>query len=150
VATGVLKAAREASPEDMEERMRDDAAPWLARLKAIEIMLDRGWGTDPKSNLDRDSVGSITSHIERHEPPLEPEPVIEHEQQIENPAHHEASALVAANTAESPNAPGISSQRLPTPTVVPVPAPRQDAPVVRNNGKVPSFRARHAAGIWPR
>jgi hypothetical protein len=60
----VLKAARKASPEVIQkaiEFMRDDAAPWQARLNAVEIVLDRGWRTDPETDVDRDSVGSIPS-----------------------------------------------------------------------------------------
>ncbi len=63
----VLKRRARPSPEAMQkaiECMRDDAAPWLARLKAIEIILDRAWGApDRRMLLDEESVTSITIDI---------------------------------------------------------------------------------------
>ncbi len=70
-----LKAARDASPEATQkaiECMQDDTAPWSARLKAIEIILHRAWGTEGKVNLDVDRVTSLTIHIVR--PDQSPEP----------------------------------------------------------------------------
>lgn len=71
----VLKAAREASPEAMQKAiqcMRDDTAEWSARLRAIEIILDRAWGTEGKINLDLERVTNLTITIERSQHAPEP------------------------------------------------------------------------------
>lgn len=68
----MLKAAREASPEAMQKAiqcMRDDTAEWSARLRAIEIILDRAWGHEARIDLDltAERVTEITIVIERGE-----------------------------------------------------------------------------------
>lgn len=52
--------------------MRDDTAEWSARLRAIEIILDRAWGTEGKINLDLERVTNLTITIERSQHAPEP------------------------------------------------------------------------------
>ena len=54
-----LTAARKASPAAMEaiiECMQDPNAPWPARIKACELILERAWGK-PDQRLLRDEEG---------------------------------------------------------------------------------------------
>jgi hypothetical protein len=58
-ARGVTRACRcvfEAAHEAIKkaaECMRDCAAPWLAQLKAIELIRDRAWGTNGSARAAR-------------------------------------------------------------------------------------------------
>jgi hypothetical protein len=53
-----LSIARKATPEAMETAircMRDEGAPWPARLNAIAMILDRAWGK-PKEHVSFDGT----------------------------------------------------------------------------------------------
>src|SRR4051812_28260842 len=54
-----LTAARKASPEAMQtviECMQDPNAPWPARIKACELILERAWGK-PEQRVLRNEEG---------------------------------------------------------------------------------------------
>jgi len=61
-----LKAAREASPEAMETIiacMRDTSAPWPARVRAAELVIERAWGA-PNQALRLEAADEGTKCIE--------------------------------------------------------------------------------------
>lgn len=62
----VLKASREASPRAIQraiECMDCPDAPWPARLRAVEIILDRAWGA-PDQRLEVDANGIALLRVE--------------------------------------------------------------------------------------
>jgi hypothetical protein len=74
--------------------MRDDTLPWLARLERSKSSSTVHGERTRRTNADRESVGSVTVNVVRHDRPPDVGPVVERDQeQIESPAHHEASQV---------------------------------------------------------
>jgi hypothetical protein len=163
-----IRLARKHSPEAIQTAikcMRDPTASWSDRLKAVQVVVQVGL---PK---DRDAIDIALD--ENHGPrylnvrfvspdgSISDTPNFDGAERPHGEARRQAGGDVAKIVDEQPinDRRLVTPQRLPAPRMVhdagqetptlPAQAPRQDELILaRPNGKIPSWRARNAAGIF--
>jgi len=150
-----IRLARKHSPEAIQTAikcMRDPTASWSDRLKAVQVVVHVGLPKDPAA-IDRalgENRGPDFLRIQF----VSPDGSISDTPNFDGAEpHRQARGDVAKVADEQPI--NVTPPRLPPPRAeqetpaLPPQAPRQDELILaRPEGKVPSWRARNAAGIF--